>query len=51
MSYMQFSKIAGISQTSLNRIELGKQHLTLDRLETLLKNLNARLSDVFPDHF
>jgi transcriptional regulator with XRE-family HTH domain len=49
MSYLQFSKKAGISHTTLHRIERGEHHLTLTKLETVLRKLKLKLSDVFPD--
>jgi transcriptional regulator with XRE-family HTH domain len=51
MSYAAFGKKVGISHTTLHRIERGEQHLTLDKLETILGKLRIRLSDVFPEEF
>lgn len=49
LSYADFAKKAGISHQTLFRIEHGTQHLTLDKLETMLCRLNLRLKDIFPD--
>ncbi len=51
LSYAEFAKKAGLSHQTLFRIEHGAQHLTLDKLETLLGKLNLRLKDIFPDEF
>jgi transcriptional regulator with XRE-family HTH domain len=51
LSYAQFSKKAGVSHTTLHRIEKGEQHLSLDRLETMLNKLKIKLRDIFPDEF
>lgn len=49
MTYAQFARKTGISNSSLQRLERGEQNLTLTSLETLLRKLKVRLSDVFPD--
>jgi transcriptional regulator with XRE-family HTH domain len=51
MSYAKFAKRTGISYQTLFRIEHGAQHLTLDKLETVLGKLNVRLKDIFPGEF
>ena len=50
-SYAKFAKKSGVSYQTLFRIEHGEQHLTLDKLETLLVKLKIRLKDIFPDEF
>jgi hypothetical protein len=50
-SYVVFSKMTGLSHTTLHRIERGEHHLTLSKLETVLNKLKVRLSDVFPGEF
>jgi transcriptional regulator with XRE-family HTH domain len=49
MTFAQFARKTGISNSSLQRLERGEQNLTLSSLETLLKKLKVRLSDVFPE--
>jgi len=49
LSYAQFAKKTGISHMTLFRIEKGEHHLTLDKLDTVLRKLKIRLSDVFPE--
>jgi len=51
LSYAEFSKRVGVSYTTLHRVERGEHHLTLNKLETILNRLKARLKDVFPDEF
>jgi DNA-binding Xre family transcriptional regulator len=49
MTYSEFARKIGISSSTLQRIEVGEQNVTLDTLETLFKRLNCRISDVFSD--
>ena len=44
-----YARKLGISSSSLHRIEMGEQNVTLDTLEQLLKRLKCRVSDVFED--
>jgi DNA-binding Xre family transcriptional regulator len=47
MSLPAFAKKVGISSSSLHRMEMDEQNVTLKTLEHLLKRLNCTLSDVF----
>ena len=49
LSLKAFSKTSGISVSSLHRLEMADQNITIDSLETLLRKLRARMRDVFPD--
>ena len=49
MTFTQFARKTGISNSSLQRLERGEQNLTLTSLETLLRKLKVRLRDVFPE--
>jgi transcriptional regulator with XRE-family HTH domain len=51
MSYAQFAKKTGLSHATLHRIERGEHHLTLNKLEDVLRKLKVRLRDVFPEEF
>jgi len=51
LSYADFSKKVGVSHTTLHRIERGEQHITLDKLETILVRLRVTLKDVFPNEY
>ena len=50
-SYADFAKRAGLSHTTLHRIERGEHHLTLSKLEIMLRRLKIKLRHVFPDEF
>jgi DNA-binding Xre family transcriptional regulator len=47
MSYPAFARKVGISSSSLQRMEMGEQNVTLKTLEHLLKRLKCDVSDVF----
>ena len=47
LSYPEFSRKTGISASSLHRMELGEQNVTLKSLEGLMKRLNCRITDIF----
>ena len=42
-----FSRQIGLSSSTLQRLEIGEQNLTLDTLETVLKRLKVKIGDVF----
>ena len=46
---MQFEKRMGISASTLHRIEIGDQNVTLDMLETITDRLKVTLADIFGD--
>ena len=43
----QFSKKVGISSSTLHRIELGQQNVTIDTLEHITIRLKVTLSEIF----
>jgi len=47
LSYPAFARKMGISSSSLHRMEMGEQNVTLKTLEYLLKRLKCSASDVF----
>jgi DNA-binding Xre family transcriptional regulator len=47
MSLPAFARKLGISSSSLHRMEMGEQNVTLKTLEHLLKRLKCNLHDVF----
>jgi transcriptional regulator with XRE-family HTH domain len=49
MTFAQFEKKVGISASTLHRIELGQQNVTLDTLEHILERLKVAIGDVFPE--
>ena len=47
LSYPAFARKVGISSSSLQRMELGEQNVTLKTLEHLLGKLNGSMAEVF----
>jgi len=47
MTLLAFARKLGISSSSLHRMELGEQNVTLKTLELLLKRLKCAASDIF----
>jgi transcriptional regulator with XRE-family HTH domain len=47
MSYPAFARKLGVSSSSLHRMEMGEQNVTLKTLEHILKRFNCDISDVF----
>jgi putative transcriptional regulator len=47
LTYAQFSKKLGISDSTLHRIELGQQNVTLKTLEQITDRLRCRIPDIF----
>lgn len=47
LTYQQFSRKVGISDSSLHRMELGLQNVTLDTLEQICDRLKCKVSEVF----
>jgi transcriptional regulator with XRE-family HTH domain len=49
MTLPAFARKLGISSSSLHRMELGEQNVTLKTLEHLLKRLKCAASDIFDE--
>jgi DNA-binding Xre family transcriptional regulator len=49
MSYAKFSRKIGLPQSTLHRLEMRQQSITLSRLELILKRLNCSIREVFPE--
>lgn len=47
LTLKQLQDLTGISKTTLNDIENGKNSPTLDQLEKIAKALNMRISDLY----
>ncbi len=47
LTYEQFARRVGVSKSTLQRMELGEQNVTLDTLEQLKTRLKCRMSDIF----
>lgn len=46
-SQLQYSKKLGISNSSLNRIEMAEQNVTLETLDALCARLKCDVADLF----
>ena len=46
---LKFSKKLGISNASLNRMEIGRQNVTLETLETLCARIGCDVGDLFEE--
>jgi transcriptional regulator with XRE-family HTH domain len=49
LSLTAFARKLGISSSSLQRMEMGEQNVTLKTLELLSKRLKCGISEVFDD--
>ena len=49
MTLPAYARKLGVSSSSLHRMELAEQNVTLKTLEHLLKRLECSLTDVFKD--
>ncbi len=47
LTYEQFSRKVGISDSTLHRMELGQQNVTLKTLEQICSRLKCSISDIF----
>ena len=47
-SLRQFAQKMGISTSTLNRLEMSQQNVTLEILGILCKKLNCDIGDLFP---
>ena len=47
MPQVRFAQKHGISKSSLNRIEMGEQNVTLDTLEIICERLKCDVADLF----
>jgi len=49
MTYAQFARKVGLSSSTLQRLEMGEQNITIDTLEALVRRLKCRVTDVLSD--
>ena len=49
MTLIQFSRKLGISKSSLNRMEMGQQNVTLETLDVLCERLKCNVGDLFAE--
>ena len=49
LSYAKFSKRVGLPPSTLHRLEMCEQSITLSRLGQIMKSLKCAVSDIFRD--
>jgi DNA-binding Xre family transcriptional regulator len=49
LTYAQFARKVGLSDSTLHRLEMGEQNVTLKTLEHICRRLKCRVGDVFPE--
>ena len=47
LTFQQFARKTGISDSTLHRLELAEQNITLDTLEQLSDRLKCSIADIF----
>ena len=48
LTLLQFARKLGISDSTLQRLEIGEQNLTLKSLERIVNRLKCEVADIFP---
>jgi transcriptional regulator with XRE-family HTH domain len=46
-TFQQFARKMGLSDSTLQRIEIMEQNVTIDTIEHIVKRLGCRVSDIF----
>jgi transcriptional regulator with XRE-family HTH domain len=49
LTFQQFSRKTGISDSTLHRLELAEQNITLNTLEQLSDRLKCSITEIFHD--
>lgn len=49
LTYPEFARKMGLAGSSLHRMEMGTQNVTLKTLEQIMKRLNCTMADIFMD--
>jgi transcriptional regulator with XRE-family HTH domain len=49
LTFQQFSRKTGISDSTLHRLELAEQNITLNTLEQLSDRLKCSMTEIFHD--
>lgn len=49
LTYKQFARKTGISDSTLQRLEMGEQNVTLKTLEQLCERLKCSVSELFSE--
>ena len=48
LTLLQFARKLGISDSTLQRLEIGDQNITLKSLQRIVDRLNCEMADIFP---
>lgn len=48
MTLKQFGRKLGVSDSTLQRLEIGDQNITLRSLQQIVDRLNCEVADIFP---
>ena len=48
LTLKQFARKLGISDSTLQRVEIGDQNITLKSLQQIVDRLNCDIADIFP---
>jgi transcriptional regulator with XRE-family HTH domain len=48
-TFQQFGRKIGLSDSTLQRIEMMEQNVTIDTIQHILDRLRCKVSDIFPD--
>lgn len=49
LTYAQFARKMGISDSTLHRLEMGEQNVTLKTIEHITQRLKCKVADLFED--
>jgi transcriptional regulator with XRE-family HTH domain len=48
-TFQQFARKIGLSDSTLQRIEMMEQNVTIDTIQHIVSRLRCKVSDIFPD--
>lgn len=48
-TFTEFSRKIGLSSSTLQRIEMMQQNVTIDTLQQIVNRLRCNMADIFPD--
>jgi transcriptional regulator with XRE-family HTH domain len=48
-TFEQFARKIGLSDSTLQRIEMMEQNVTIDTIQHIVSRLRCKISDIFPD--
>ena len=48
LTLKQFARKVGISDSTLQRVEIGEQNITLKSLQHIVDRLNCEIANIFP---